>query len=160
SQASDQYSLACCYVELLTGKPPFQGRNSRQLMMKHLKAEPNLAALPEADRPAVARALAKDPQKRHSSCMEFIQALQECCHVPLALASSGKGQGVNGKGNAADDEIDAGGQLHPTLTSHASTVTAMPTLTEMRKAVVTRMLRIKKPADSDSLGDVDKPLLL
>jgi serine/threonine protein kinase len=76
SRWSDQYSLACCYMELLTGKLPFVGSNSRQLLVQHVNGEPDLAALPAADRPIVARALAKDPQQRHASCVDLVRALQ------------------------------------------------------------------------------------
>jgi serine/threonine protein kinase len=75
SGSSDQYSLACSYMELLTGKLPFSGSNSRQLLMQHLKGEPSLGPLTESDRPIVARALAKDPLKRFPSCLDFLQAL-------------------------------------------------------------------------------------
>jgi serine/threonine protein kinase len=75
SPASDQYSLALTYHELLTGDLPFTGKNFRQLAVAHLQTEPNLEALPEADRHAVARALAKDPADRFPSCSDFIQAL-------------------------------------------------------------------------------------
>ncbi len=74
--SSDQYSLACSYMELLTGKLPFEGRNSRQMMLQHLKAEPNLEPLPEADRPVIARALSKDPAKRYKDCTALIRALR------------------------------------------------------------------------------------
>src|SRR5437773_2380144 len=59
SRSSDQYSLACCYMELLTGTLPFDGRNSRQMILLHLNAEPDLTLLSDADRPVVARALSK-----------------------------------------------------------------------------------------------------
>ncbi len=75
SPASDQYSVAMAYHELLTGELPFSGKNYRQLAMAHLQAEPNLQALPEADRAGVARALSKDPSKRFPSCSDFVQAL-------------------------------------------------------------------------------------
>jgi serine/threonine protein kinase len=73
---SDQYSLAVTYQELLTGTLPFQGKNSRQLLMLHCKGEPDLSALPAADRPVVARALAKDPEQRFASCGDFLEALE------------------------------------------------------------------------------------
>ena len=76
SSSSDQYSLACCYMELLTGQLPFQGRNTRQLLMQHVNAEPDLTMLPASDRPILARALAKDPTQRYAGCVEFIRALQ------------------------------------------------------------------------------------
>jgi hypothetical protein len=76
SKHSDQYSLAVVYVELLTGKRPFQGRNVRQIALQHLADPPDLSPLPEADRPVVARALAKKPDDRFPSCQAFINALR------------------------------------------------------------------------------------
>jgi serine/threonine protein kinase len=93
SPQSDQYSLALVYQELLTGRLPFEGKNSRQLALQHLHEEPNLGDLPEADRPAVARALAKDPAQRFPSCQDFIQALA-LGHGPAQdrAAAAGAGQ--------------------------------------------------------------------
>ncbi|MBY0230146.1 MAG: protein kinase, partial [Gemmataceae bacterium] len=76
SQASDQYSLAIVYMEMLTGQTPFTGKNARQLMIQHVQAEPELSPLPEADRAAVARALDKSPASRFASCMDFVHALE------------------------------------------------------------------------------------
>jgi hypothetical protein len=76
SRYCDQYSLAIVFQELLTGRPPFAGSNPRQLMMQHLTAEPNLEPLPPADRPAIARALAKKPEDRHASCGDLVRALR------------------------------------------------------------------------------------
>jgi serine/threonine protein kinase len=72
---SDQYSLAIVYMELLTGQRPFVGKNARQLAQAHLHQEPDLRSLPEAERPVVARALAKDPDKRWPNCLSFVRAL-------------------------------------------------------------------------------------
>ena len=44
SSASDQYSLALVYHELLTGKLPFNGVNARQLLLQHLTAQPTVLA--------------------------------------------------------------------------------------------------------------------
>ncbi|HEV3440460.1 MAG TPA: tubulin-like doman-containing protein, partial [Gemmata sp.] len=75
SKHSDQYSLAVVYVELLTGKRPFAGKNIRQLALQHMNEPPDLSMLPEGDRPVLARALAKDPDERYPSCTAFIRAL-------------------------------------------------------------------------------------
>ena len=75
SKHSDQYSLAIVYVELLTGKRPFQGKNIRQIALQHLADPPDLTMLPEADRLTVARALSKKPDDRFPSCKAFISAL-------------------------------------------------------------------------------------
>jgi serine/threonine protein kinase len=75
SRHCDQYSLAIVYQELLTGTLPFAGRNSRQLLMQHTQAEPNLSSLSATDRPIIARALAKNPDHRYGSCMALVRAL-------------------------------------------------------------------------------------
>src|SRR5207237_5829461 len=75
SKHSDQYSLAVVYVELLTGRRPFSGKNVRQVALQHMNEPPDLSTLPESDRPVVARALAKDPSKRFPSCMAFMRSL-------------------------------------------------------------------------------------
>lgn len=72
---SDQYSLALVYHELLTGAFPFPGRTAQQLMLQHVGSEPDLTALPAADRAAVARALAKAPADRFPSCGDFVRAV-------------------------------------------------------------------------------------
>src|SRR5262249_15878646 len=45
---------------------------------------------PEGDRPLVARALAKDPRQRFSSCMDFVRALiaQDASEVPATETSA------------------------------------------------------------------------
>lgn len=72
---SDQYSLAVVYFELLTGQMLFDGKNFRQLAMQHVQQEPDLSLLPEGDRRFLARALAKEPDARFPSCMDFIRSL-------------------------------------------------------------------------------------
>ena len=76
SKQSDQYSLAIVYVELLTGRKPFNGKNIRQLALQHMTEPPDLSMLPPADRAAVARALSKNPEDRFPSCAVFIRTLQ------------------------------------------------------------------------------------
>ncbi|MFV1965179.1 MAG: serine/threonine protein kinase [Pirellulaceae bacterium] len=75
SPGSDQYSLAIVYQEMLTGVPPFAGRTAAQLVAQHLSSQPNLSALAPSDRPAVARALSKNPNGRFQTCREFVAQL-------------------------------------------------------------------------------------
>ncbi len=85
---SDQYSLALVYFELLTGGFPFSGRNVQTLMMQHMMLPPDLTTLPEADRPAVAIALAKKPEDRFETCAAFVTALANVGRaVPAAPAA-------------------------------------------------------------------------
>ncbi len=76
SRFTDQYSLAIVFQELLTGTRPFNGSNTKQLVMQHLNGVPDLDALPPADRPHIARSLAKKPDERWPSCTELIRALR------------------------------------------------------------------------------------
>jgi hypothetical protein len=83
TRACDQYSLALSYHELLTGVLPFAGKNARQLALQHLHTAPDLHRLPKADREAVARALAKEPDDRFPSCTDFVRALHKPKAAPL-----------------------------------------------------------------------------
>src|SRR6266545_3745440 len=76
SRYSDQYSLAIVFQELLTGSRPFNGTNTRQLLMQHINGTPDLNPLPLADRPSIGRALAKKPDDRWPSCTELVRALK------------------------------------------------------------------------------------
>jgi serine/threonine protein kinase len=78
SRYCDQYNLAISYQEMLTGELPFNGKSARHLMMQHLTGLPNLTPLRPADQPVVARALAKKPEERFASCVEFVHALERC----------------------------------------------------------------------------------
>jgi formylglycine-generating enzyme required for sulfatase activity len=71
---SDQYSLAVTYCQLRGGRLPFAGSHA-QMMAGHLMDPPDLSMLPAAERPAVARALAKEPAERWPSCRAFAEAL-------------------------------------------------------------------------------------
>jgi hypothetical protein len=76
SRFTDQYSLAICFQELLTGTRPFNGSNTKQLLMQHLNGVPDLSALPSADKPIIAKALSKKPDDRWASCLAMVQALR------------------------------------------------------------------------------------
>jgi serine/threonine protein kinase len=76
SRYTDQYSLAIVFQELLTGTRPFNGGNTRQLLMQHINGTPDLSALPAADKPIVARSLSKRPDDRWPTCTELIHALR------------------------------------------------------------------------------------
>jgi len=75
SRFSDQYSLAIVYQEILTGVRPFNGTNTRQLLMQHISGVPDLSPLPPAERAIIGRALSKTPDQRFPFCMDMIQAL-------------------------------------------------------------------------------------
>jgi serine/threonine protein kinase len=85
ASSCDQYSLAVAYQELLTGSPPFNGKNWRRLLLQHTREEPNLQGLSDSDRMVVARALSKESPQRFASCTEFVRALMTGqCEPPSA----------------------------------------------------------------------------
>jgi serine/threonine protein kinase len=77
SRHSDQYSLAIVYQQLLTGTVPFWSANPYQLLLQHISGVPDLSAVPPTDQPLLARALAKSPEQRFASCIDFVRALVE-----------------------------------------------------------------------------------
>lgn len=76
---ADQYALAATTFFLLTGAPPFQDSNRAVVLSHHLNSppprisqrRPELAHLDAV----LAKALAKDPNKRYPTCAEFARAL-------------------------------------------------------------------------------------
>ncbi|MCA9117471.1 MAG: serine/threonine protein kinase, partial [Planctomycetaceae bacterium] len=67
----DIYSLAIVLYEMLTGRIPFDGESTAEILMKHLTEQPDLSPLPAALRPVFARALEKDPMKRTPDVLQL-----------------------------------------------------------------------------------------
>jgi formylglycine-generating enzyme required for sulfatase activity len=86
SSQSDQYALAVTYCELRGGRLPFTGSHF-EVMAGHASQPPDLTMLPEAERAAVGRALAKDPQMRWPNCRTFVDALAADALRPIAPAN-------------------------------------------------------------------------
>ncbi|UUO06561.1 serine/threonine protein kinase [Blastopirellula sp. J2-11] len=71
----DIYALGILLHEILTGRVPFEGESSQEIIMKHLTAEPELRSVPEPFRSTIAQALHKDPTKRTSTVEEMLANL-------------------------------------------------------------------------------------
>ncbi len=75
---ADLYSLACTIQELLSGKPPFTGVNSQELLTKHLRATPppleglNPNITSEFGQ-LIRRCLAKNPDGRPETVDDFLR---------------------------------------------------------------------------------------
>ena len=77
---TDQYALACAAFELLTGSPPFRYEEATAVMYAHLsQLPPSMSSrrpdIPTAVDQVFARALAKAPASRYSSCRAFAYEL-------------------------------------------------------------------------------------
>ena len=78
--ATDEYSLACTAVELITGRPPFTANTQAGLMAAQLHSPPpqlsrRIDWLPRAFDSILAKAMAKHPQDRYQSCQELIRLI-------------------------------------------------------------------------------------
>lgn len=71
----DIYALGVMLHEMVTGRVPFDGESSHEIVMKHLTATPELDEVPEPYRSVVAQALEKAPSARQSSVAEMLHPL-------------------------------------------------------------------------------------
>ena len=77
SRWSDQYSLAATYCQLRTGRPPFMGDNTYQIVFAHVNTAPDLSGTPRGGASGRRSRLAKPPEERWPTCCAFVQALIE-----------------------------------------------------------------------------------
>ncbi len=87
---SEIYSLGCVIFEALSGKPPFVGEESLEILRQHAEDDPPEldvdGPVPKELSALLRQCLAKDPDLRFQSMEELEEALLS---VPLSLAGSG-----------------------------------------------------------------------
>ena len=88
-QRSDIYSFGCLVFHMITGRPPFVGDASGDLIVAHLQTEPPppsqiVSELPPAIDALVLRCLAKSPADRFASMTELSAVLGELAVQPEA----------------------------------------------------------------------------
>ena len=84
---SDVYGLALVAYELLAGRPAFPGVENEDLLRERLASGPpplraSLRALPDAAEFAVAKGLARDPERRYPTAGAFALALADALADP------------------------------------------------------------------------------
>jgi serine/threonine protein kinase len=119
---TDLYALGCAAFEMLAGQPPFQRGEDLGLLFAQLSAAPPLLTARRPDLPpavdrVLARALAKSPDDRQLSCLDFAASLRTACGLEWGasgqlqsgrpgtatrLAGSARGTGPPAPRNAAD----------------------------------------------------------
>lgn len=101
----DIYSLGATLYMAVTGELPFAGKNMTVILSKKLKNDlkPPREIVPKLSDVVdwtIRRAVQVDPERRHASCLEFIQALKGEGN-PVAVASPG-GAAPKRSSNAKD----------------------------------------------------------
>ena len=130
---TDQYALACVGFTVLTGAPPFARDTSLAVLWAHMYDPPPAVHASRRDLPAavdgvLARALAKNPERRYRTCGEFTDALRGALGLP---AYAGTRPSVTGGGpaavNDARQETSAGpGSAPPTPTQTVAPHPSLP----------------------------------
>jgi DNA-binding beta-propeller fold protein YncE/tRNA A-37 threonylcarbamoyl transferase component Bud32 len=100
---TDEYALACSAFEMLSGTPPFRRDETLAIMYAQLSsAPPTLTSvrpdLPQAVDAVMARALAKAPDARYGTCLEFAVALRRACGLGPAGTAPSADAGISGRG--------------------------------------------------------------
>jgi len=72
----DVYAVAVILFEMLTGKVPFDGETTGEILMKQLTEKPDLASLPAQIQPVLARGLIKDPLKRTPTVRQLAEEFE------------------------------------------------------------------------------------
>jgi serine/threonine protein kinase len=98
----DVYSLAVILYELLTGRVPFDGETTAEILMKHLTERPNLAPIPPNVRPLFEAALEKDPQRRTSDVLELARQFRAAATNPGTSAAPSTESQIAGESSTAD----------------------------------------------------------
>ncbi|MGZ5413338.1 MAG: nSTAND1 domain-containing NTPase, partial [Solirubrobacterales bacterium] len=114
---ADVYSLGCVLYECLVGQPPFRRDSDMAVVFAHLETEPPAPSarrpgLPAALDAVIARALAKEPERRYASCREFARAglavaVDEASRVLVDVASRAAG----GRSDLSEVEAELAGKV-------------------------------------------------
>lgn len=101
----DLYSLACVVYETLVGAPPFERDDAAALLWAHQYDRPpplteRRPEIPPAADEVLAKALAKVPEDRYASCLEFVAALR---------VATGNRVGRRGDTSSGADPLHASG---------------------------------------------------
>ena len=88
---ADLYALACAAFEMFSGSPPFQRNQDLGAVFAQLSLPPPALTARRPDLPPAvdrvfARALAKSPDDRYASCLDFATALRAACGLEWAAS--------------------------------------------------------------------------
>ena len=124
---SDIYSIGCVMMTMLTGRPPFQGQGSGDLIAAHLRepapyAASRVTGLPPVIDHILQRCLQKAPGDRFGSMMELVEAIghaEQQLYYSMAAVEGGGSAGY----------IASGRTPPPSSVASVSTASTPTTLT-------------------------------
>jgi serine/threonine-protein kinase len=116
SHRTDLYALGCVMYQMLTGAPPFDGKNAIALMHKHLSENPGRPSAKNPQIPLVldnliVALMAKEPTERPLDALAVGHILTELRNKaaqgkPIQMVFSGTGQPTRLSGSLVDSAID------------------------------------------------------
>jgi eukaryotic-like serine/threonine-protein kinase len=131
----DVYATGVILFEMLTGRVPFEGESTGEILMKQLTQEPDLSILPSAIRPVVKKALEKDPLKRTASVKELAEEFKAAVNGKYVASTTARSRepaqpkkktyqsavklNDQGRGQRLNDPSDAPTQAAPPKNSPA-----------------------------------------
>ncbi|WP_067690820.1 serine/threonine-protein kinase [Nocardia jejuensis] len=133
----DQYALGCTLFALLTGQAPFPATDPGAMVVAHLThpvraVSAMVPGLPVAIDAVIARAMAKTPDERYSSCSEFAEAAVEALDRPATerlppqgIPRAPVGAWSNESAHPADSSMRAEPVPHASPRSDATTRSAV-----------------------------------
>ena len=106
---TDEYALACSAFEMLAGEPPFRRTETLAIMWAQLSAAPPSLRSMRPDLPLAVdevfgKALAKSPDDRYGTCLEFSAALRWSC----GLWREDSNPGTSSPGRGATRAVNPG----------------------------------------------------
>jgi len=156
---ADVYSLGCVLYECLVGRPPFSGDSELAVVFSHLESEP---PAPSVERPdlsvaldgVTARAMAKDPDERYSSCRELARAaLAVTVDEANRRLADAAARAAAGRSHLSQAEADLAGKVSDVQLAHEQARALSSPLTPARVAAdgicPFKGLASFEPADAD-----------
>jgi len=126
SPKSDLYSLGVVLYKMLTGRAPFDAKDSIAIVMKHVSEQPPAprevnSGVPEDMNTLVLRLLSKDPENRHEDAAELIRDLRRTqAQLPPALLPTKPAKAPAGRGKAKGASTIPEDQIEKTYTPSAA----------------------------------------